>query len=451
MNILFTAFPSELRTDIDNISYRTVPTTAIYLLGAVLREEGFNVRIMDPQQILTELKVNSLEDILLNQLENIDVICVSANTINWAASGKGIEIIRKKCARSIKIVVGGLHPTYFYEHIISKYDIDYLMVGEGEKTIGMLMRSIQMQEDASGIPGVVVKEKYDGKKIIPAPIISNEDFSQLPLPIFEDLPPKSYLALPIETSRGCKYGCKFCSVAYRKSWRDFSAKHVKKRARNTINNYSELFLSKEIFVTDDCLTANLSRAMDIAEELFSIDESLRFAFETRITDWQQKERKEAAQVFSVKQVGRLGFGIECGYDEGLKKISKGLTIETLESTLRFLEASKMIDKAYFSFIIGFPWETLDGCLSTINYAADIVKRYGNGIVNLNWLRLYPSEIWDQRASYNIELNEEVFDDLDYNRDKFFSSAHPSISLEEVRYISYIIQEYESRGIFLRNF
>lgn len=48
MNILFSSMPIELFDNSDIISMRTVPTTAIYLLSAAIRENGYSVEILDP-------------------------------------------------------------------------------------------------------------------------------------------------------------------------------------------------------------------------------------------------------------------------------------------------------------------------------------------------------------------------------------------------------------------
>ncbi len=220
MEVLFTAFPGIIEDNLDFISYRTVPTTAIYLLGAVLRKGGVKVRILDPSVIVSEIEKSSFGQVLVKHLQGINVICISANTINWGVTTKAIKFIREMYGTSIKIIIGGLHPTYFYRHIIQKYDVDFIMLGEGENTICDLINAIENEKEVNRIPGVISKSTQNLSQIA-VPTISSEDFNKLPLPIFEDMPVKTYYSLPIETSRGCKFGCAFCSIAYKNDWRAF--------------------------------------------------------------------------------------------------------------------------------------------------------------------------------------------------------------------------------------
>lgn len=451
MNILFTSMPIDLHNRSDLITMRTVPTTAIYLLTAILKTHGYFVDILDPYVIKTELIKKSFQEIMVDSLKDKDVLCLSSNTLNWPMTIEAIQVARKIKGNNLKIILGGLHPTYFYQHIYKNFDIDYILIGEGESTLVELLQCIENDKGLENIQGLVSKCGSMSAVNFQKPMINENQYKKLPLPAFDLLPDKVYYALPIETSRGCKFNCKFCSIVHRNNWRAFDKEIVINRNEQIISLYQSKFINKEIFITDDCLTTDFERANAILGNLINNSPESKIMVETRITDWQSNLRDSAVPVFSMKQINRLGFGIECGYNEGLKRIAKGLTIEILEDTLKFLDQNKLIQKTFLSFIIGFPWESMDDCLKTINYAANIVKRYGQGIVNVNWLWLYPSELWEQRKDYGIDLGENVFDDPNYKNHSFFSQTHPSISNSERRYLEQVIKDYEDREIYLRNY
>lgn len=452
MNILFSSMPIELFDNSDIISMRTVPTTAIYLLSAVIRENGYSVEILDPYIIKKELADNTFNSIMRKALEGKDILCLSSNTLNWPMTIEAIKVVRELKGDSIIIVLGGLHPTYCYKYIYSKFDVDYILIGEGEETIIDLLHCIENNNGFESVDGLIVKNREKKElKNIHKPQISPHKYYKLPLPAFDMLPDQAYYALPIETSRGCKYNCSFCSIAHRNNWREFNEELVINRTKKIITGYQNKFINKEIFITDDCLTADLERADRILRGIIDISAESKIMLETRITDWKNEIESYKSKVFSFPQITRLGFGIECGYNEGLLRISKGFTIEILEKTLVFLEKNKLIEKAFFSFIIGFPWETMDECLKTIEYAASIVVRYGQGLVNLNWLWLFPSRLWEKRRNYNIFLSDSVFDDPNYRKQYYFKQTHPKIRNYEYQYINDVIKDYEKRGIYLRNY
>lgn len=452
MKILIASMPICMNDNEDFISMRVAPTTAIYLLAAVVREQGFDLDVLDPYTIQTEVPESSLEEVIKNRLKNVDVLCLSSNTLNWANTVQAIKTVRKIFGSSIKIVIGGLHPSYFYKHVINNLEIDFVMRGEGEVTLPQLMRALEENNGFENIQGLVSKTfaASEVNKIVP--IIDNDIFKKLPLPAYDLMPDKVYNVLPVETSRGCQFNCAFCSVPHRNHWRGFDEAVVIERAEKIIKTYIHKFRTKQIFMTDDCLTADFDRASNIMNKLMEIDKELVFMIETRATDWLKGDISKAIDVFSKPNIGRLAFGIECGYNEGLRRISKGLTIELLEDTLQILEKNNMLRKTFFSFIVGFPWESMDECLKTVDFAANLEKRCGNrGNVNLNWLQIYPSNIWEQRKEFGIDATEEIFDDNFFIEEKYHDLFHPVLSFSEKRYVMKYIDDYENIGTYLRNY
>lgn len=65
----------------------------------------------------------------------------------------------------------------------------------------------------------------------------------------------------------------------------------------------------------------------------------------------------------------IQIGIESGYDEGLKKVNKEIKVEDILKTVSLLEKYDLCKNVFTSFIIGFPWESKEECLKTIEFAA----------------------------------------------------------------------------------
>ena len=103
--------------------------------------------------------------------------------------------------------------------------IDYLIVGEGEKGLEALAKSVLCPN--GGVPGLVYRKdgtnnEKSGSKAYP-------DLDALPLPDFSDTPPGRYHSpvpvLPYLSSRGCPWRrCAFCT--HQKTYLHYREEHA---------------------------------------------------------------------------------------------------------------------------------------------------------------------------------------------------------------------------------
>jgi len=173
----------------------------------------------------------------------------------------------------------------------------------------------------------------------------------------------------------------------------------------------------------------------------------KITVEARATDLLQPAFLDA---IPHRLVRRLAIGVECGYDEGLARVGKGLTVGRLTQCLEALDRAGLLDLAWFSFIVGFPWETETDCLKTVHFAAQMVMNYG-ARVNLNWLFLYPSRLWGERERYGIALSEDMFDDPTHMWNPgCFQASHPNITSAMRERIDQTIAAYNAGGCLLQS-
>lgn len=444
MTVLLISMP--VPEDIEKDGMHIMPPMALYLLGAILQEHGHTVKIIDPAVIRNKYKPymgnRRFIDFIRKSMNGIDVVGISGNTINWKTNKYLIQIIRK-FNQTVKIVLGGLHVSYFYEYTMRTNDIDFIIRDEGEVALPALLDALSNNENYENIAGLVYKK--DGKIYTNEPVVLTKDqLQQSPLPIYDQMPNKEYPMMPIMTSRGCKFACRFCSVPRKHNWIGLDEGYVIRYVKAVTDKYIEKFLTNCIYFTDDCFTADGDRACKILDGIEPLD--INVSVEARARDLRNIELLKRLQ---HPQVQRIAIGVECGYNEGLKKINKGLTVEDVIEVLELLKKYGLIKKAWCSFIYGFPWETVADCEKTIDFAAHIVNEYGVQ-VNMNMLSLFPSQIWSERKNYNIKVEEDHFDNETLASEKGFFATHPNLSYSDVNYLLKRVLDYEARDIMLRS-
>ncbi|MBI5125650.1 MAG: cobalamin B12-binding domain-containing protein, partial [Planctomycetes bacterium] len=144
---------------------------------------------LTPPDVEVRLLDESIEKI--NFDEEVDLVGISVMTF---LSPRAYEIAREFRQRGIKVVLGGIHPTAVPEE--AKLHADSVVVGEAE---GLWPRLIQDFKNGE------LKPFYRQNGL---PSLEN-----LPHPRMDLLKRDAYLtANCLQASRGCPFGCEFCSV-----------------------------------------------------------------------------------------------------------------------------------------------------------------------------------------------------------------------------------------------
>ena len=198
-----------------------------------------------------------------------------------------------------------------------------------------------------------------------------------------------------------------------------------------------------LLFVDDCFTANGERAINVFKKLHRLYGYTEKVFiEARVTDIL---KNQILQNIPLQMVSSMQIGVECGYNEGLKKIRKGLTVEQLFSALEILKKYQFDKHCFLSFIMGFPWETMEMINKTLDTIELICTKY-KIVCNLNWLLLLPSDLWWEKEDFNIHIEEDMFDNLLwYANSDYFFTTHPLISMEDIIQVEKRIGAMQRQG------
>jgi anaerobic magnesium-protoporphyrin IX monomethyl ester cyclase len=170
----------------------------------------------------------------------------------------------------IKIVLGGYLPTVNHQEILNSTDMqyfDFLIRGEGELAFNQLIKSLSYNQNLQEVPNL---SYLSNGNIINNTMTGLADLNTIALPDREAriLKRGFYIAGlnadVIETSRGCVFGCNYCSIQqmYGKSFRKYNIDRVIRDIRAT-----QKYNVKSLFIVDDNITLDGHRYRDLCQAI----------------------------------------------------------------------------------------------------------------------------------------------------------------------------------------
>jgi anaerobic magnesium-protoporphyrin IX monomethyl ester cyclase len=270
------------------------------------------------------------------------------------------------------LVTGGPMPSLSPPQFLEYFDI--VVIGEGEQTLLEVIHALQHHSSLNNIKGIAYKTATGTVTVTPSrPLIKNLDV--LPHParnLFDNSAYQNYYrqhfgytVTSAMSSRGCPFACDFCSQPV------FPASY---RARNALDIVDELEEIQalgydRVFFQDDCFTLDAKRVDTICREILKRD---------LVIQWECLSRVDSINpqlVHTMKQAGcqRIYFGIESGTDRILSIMNKAFTVEQARKAVVQAAAAGIQVGAFF--IIGYPGETDDTMLQTLDFALSLPANY----------------------------------------------------------------------------
>jgi len=235
--------------------------------------------------------------------------------------------------------------------------------------------------------------------------VQEDKLSELDWRVAYDLVPEDkFLSLPVETSRGCKYRCAFCSIPSKNNWRGYSAEHAVEQLAY-VEGFTHRTKTGIVSIIDDTFTKDHERTLKIASLLSTEKFGKRLTYDATLVDLRNTELISALVPFTSD----LLIGAEVVTVADAKRVTKATNPRLITEVAGNLQKAGIASRAVFSFIMGFPWQSPDDCLRTLDFVANLILDYGIRAY-LQWYWPMPgSEIWrsleaDHRVS--IEMADE---------------------------------------------
>ncbi|MEM2704067.1 MAG: radical SAM protein [Candidatus Bathyarchaeia archaeon] len=345
-------------------AYKHAPFISLGLLylAAVLRENGYDVKVIDCQAL--ELWYDDVERELMKNQPNI--IGITSTTLTYKPALRITKIAKKVCPEATT-VLGGCHVTFWDSEALKEAPwADIIVRKEGEITLLDIVKRLENGQSIHDVLGITYRDKGNIVRTPDRPYIENLD--DLPFPAHDLLPiehmrKSGTLIFPVITSRGCIFWCDFCTAV-----RMFGRKYRTRSPRNIVDELELLekkYSAEEVAFCDDLFTFDQERTRKLCREIKKRKLEIKWTCGTRV-DMVTKDLLRA-----MKEAGCIGvwFGVESGSQRLLNEMHKGISVA--QTVKAFKWAREIGLRTLAQVIIGFPGEDEKSAWETVRLVEKI--------------------------------------------------------------------------------
>jgi radical SAM superfamily enzyme YgiQ (UPF0313 family) len=396
MKILFMSMPDTV--DFLNLVTKIPNLATVSLAGVV---EGHEVAVLDLVTVKPHVRKAVTDTV---RAFSPDIVALSAMTFQFDTLLRVAALVRD-LAPQATIVAGGYHATLMAEELTADgqdFPVDFIVRGEGEATFRELVEALASGVvDFSGINGLSYRQ---GGLYIHNPLRELTDLASLPLPNraarlkggfhFYGTPMDV-----VETSRGCPFNCKFCSIThmYGHTFRPFPIDRVVEDLRRV-----KAAGGKLVFFVDDNLTYNVEHFKTVCDAIIA----------NGLNDIEYMIQASAVGLANnpwlVEAMDRANFrivfvGFESMDPTALKGVKKPSSPEINTKAAQLLRQHGMC--IIVGGIIGFPEDNAE----TIRKQAKMLRSLGGDTVYLQHLTPYPkTRIRKELLELDLVVNKDDY-------------------------------------------
>lgn len=326
----------------------------------------FNLRFIEEKDIPGEINPSPKQ-----------IICFSFQTPDVFRIQNLIPKIKKKNNKTI-LIAGGPHSLGAYQHTL-KMGFDFVFVGEGEEVfLDFLEEYLLGKKNYQKIQGIVRATPVDIKKF---------------LPVSKNFKPFT----PIEITRGCPHGCRFCQTTYLFG-------KIRHRTVNQIVESAKILVAhgwtKIRFISPNILSygskSGLKTNLSKLEEMLSAVRKVKGVEKMYAGSFPSEVRPENATKAALSLLKKYSdnnniiIGFQSGSDKMLKKMHRQHTVkDALEAIEKALEIGFKVNA---DFIFGLPKESKEDEGKTIKVMKKLTTWSGVKIHGHTFLPL-PGAPW----------------------------------------------------------
>lgn len=353
----------------DSSGYMPFP----FFLGyatALLREHGFTVMLVDA------IAEGIDDDAFFARIKAFDpdFVFLEVSTSSLSTDLEILARTRRELGDRARVAFGGLHREMADPAFLAGLPgLDFCLLGEYETTLLALAKALRDGTDVRALPALVSRGP-DGQITATTDYNLLENLDSLPWPARDMLPMERYRDLPggipapslqLIASRGCPFGCIYCAwpqLMYGGNrYRTRDPKDVVDEIEDCVRRYG----FKSFYFDDDTFNIGKKRILALAKEIRDRKLGLPWAIMAR-ADTMDREILEA-----LKEAGlvALKYGVETASQELLRRVSKGLDLDTVRKTVAITRELGIL--YHLTFMFGLPGETEATARETIALALEL--------------------------------------------------------------------------------
>jgi radical SAM superfamily enzyme YgiQ (UPF0313 family) len=402
------------------------PPLGLLYLGAVLRERGHHVLVVD-------LKLQPAEFDAPAHLRPFapDAIGLSAFSPDAADLARVARVLRNEFPQ-IPLIVGGPHATSDPAGALGDGVIDYAVVGEGEVTFAELLD--RLPDDAADVPGVVTRRNGELRRASAREPIS--DLDTLPYPAWDMIDVAAFRRfhgatpvgkrpyMPVFTSRGCPFGCTYCHRIFGKTFRGRSAQSVV----GEIVVLREQFGIETIEICDDIFNLQPERAIAICDGIAARAPGTRLSFPNGL----RVDVMTPEVLAAMKRAGAyfISYAVETATPRLQKMVCKNVDLDKARAMIARTVQAGIFTNGFF--MMGFPTETEADVRRTIDFALSTRLHSMSAYI---FVPFPNSEIYAQLAGQLTGLSAP--EHFDYHTGSVNVSRVPTVRLAWLRRWMYL--------------
>lgn len=394
------------------------PISLAYL-ASVLEKNNYDINVIDafgnsPFKVRIEgnyiIQGMTVDEVLKKVSNNSSAIILYCGSVMAHYIVKQIAIALKEHLPHIPLILienTQAVTAYSLKFVTKEFHdigVDYIVIGESEERAVNVLNNLKYKKNIQNMDGISFD--LDGIIVYNPKATYIDNLDELTFPAWELFPIENYWKLgyahgpmqgkylPLLTSRGCPFCCRFCVIpsTNNRRWRARSARNVVDEIEYMINKFEV----REFHIEDVNPTTDEKRIIEICKELINRNIKIRWKLVSG-------SKIETIKINTLEWMNKAGcnyisFSPESGSEKVLKLMNKPFNHKYALEMVSVME--KLGIKSQACFVLGFPGEEPEDIKLTMEYMKKLIK---NGIDEVAFFIMTPipgTETFSMFNGYN---------------------------------------------------